>query len=289
VMDSAANVLTRESFTPFGARRGGAWTGTPSSADYTAFGNTTRKGFTGHEMLDSVALVHMNGRVNDPQLGRFLSADPVMQSLSATESVNPYAYAWNDPLKYIDPSGHSLLGDLIGVVVGIIVAVALPELLPEYFSTLSMPTLAVAGFVGGFAGAMVSTGSLSAALTAGLIAGVSAMAFAEVGSYVAEMQQGSEWTKAFSVLAHAAVGCGSAMLSGGNCGRGALAAGISEAAIQAGLVEQPGKTLASWGLSKARRRQAWSEALQPRLPEGNLTMDSQCLRQGTCSTAQPTS
>jgi hypothetical protein len=54
VMDSSANVLTRESFTPFGARRGSAWTGTPSSSDYTAFGNTTRKGFTGHEMLDSL-------------------------------------------------------------------------------------------------------------------------------------------------------------------------------------------------------------------------------------------
>jgi hypothetical protein len=45
VMDSSANVLTRESFTPFGARRGSAWTGTPSSSDYAAFGNTTRKGY----------------------------------------------------------------------------------------------------------------------------------------------------------------------------------------------------------------------------------------------------
>ena len=56
MMDSAANVLARESFTHFGARRGSAWTGAPSSADYTAFGNTTRKGYAGHEMLDSVAL-----------------------------------------------------------------------------------------------------------------------------------------------------------------------------------------------------------------------------------------
>jgi hypothetical protein len=64
------------------------------------------------------------------------------------------------------------------------------------------------------------------------------------------MDQGSEWTTAFSVVAHAAVGCGSAMLSGGNCGRGALAAGISEAANQAGFIGKPGKSLASWGTFK---------------------------------------
>ena len=66
ILDSAATVLARESFTPFGARRGSNWTGAPTSADYTTFSNTTRRGFTGHEMLDAVALVNMNGRVYDP-------------------------------------------------------------------------------------------------------------------------------------------------------------------------------------------------------------------------------
>src|SRR5205814_8110039 len=61
----------------------------PTRRSSDLFGNTTRKGFTGHEMLDSVALVHMNGRVYDPFLGRFLSADTVIQSLGATESINP--------------------------------------------------------------------------------------------------------------------------------------------------------------------------------------------------------
>ncbi len=251
VLDGSAGVVARESFTHFGARRGSAWTGSPSSADYTAFGNSTRNGFTGHEMLDSVSLVHLNGRVYDPFLGRFLSPDSVIQSLGATQSINSYAYAWNDPLKYTDPSGHSLLGDIVGIAVAIVVAWALPELLPEYFEALSVPTLAVSGFVGGFVGAYVSTGSLSASLTAGLISGVTAAAFAEIGSYASGLQQsGSEWAKPFSVVAHGAVGCGSAMLSGGNCGRGALAAGISEAANQTHLIGSPGKTLASWGTFK---------------------------------------
>jgi RHS repeat-associated protein len=248
VMDSGANVLTRESFTPFGARRGSNWTGIPATGDYTAFGNTTRRGFTNHEMLDSVSLVHMNGRVYDPYLGRFLSPDTVIQSLGATESINPYAYAWNDPLKFIDPSGHSVLGDIVGVIVAIVVAYFLPYLAPGIFSPLSVPTLAVAGFAGGFVGAYISTGSLSAALTAGLIAGVTAAAFAGVGSYVSQMQAGSEFEKTgVALIGHAAVGCGSAMLSGGNCGRGALAAALSEEADRIGLIEQPGNTLASWG------------------------------------------
>src|SRR6185312_12417078 len=72
VMDGSANVLAKQSFTPFGARRGSNWQGMPSASDLAAFGNSTRKGFTGHEMLDSVNLVHMNGRVYDPFLGRVL-------------------------------------------------------------------------------------------------------------------------------------------------------------------------------------------------------------------------
>ncbi len=36
----------------------------------------TTKGFTGHEHLDAVGLIHMNGRVYDPEVVRFVSADP---------------------------------------------------------------------------------------------------------------------------------------------------------------------------------------------------------------------
>ncbi|WP_298637164.1 hypothetical protein, partial [uncultured Umboniibacter sp.] len=34
----------------------------------------TNRGYTGHEQLDEVELIHMNGRVYDANLGRFLSA-----------------------------------------------------------------------------------------------------------------------------------------------------------------------------------------------------------------------
>ncbi|VVM19200.1 hypothetical protein BSPWISOXPB_8546 [uncultured Gammaproteobacteria bacterium] len=42
----------------------------------------------------------MNGRVYDPQIGRFLSADPYIQSPYNTQSYNRYSYTINNPLKY---------------------------------------------------------------------------------------------------------------------------------------------------------------------------------------------
>ncbi|MGH8139213.1 MAG: RHS repeat-associated core domain-containing protein, partial [Steroidobacteraceae bacterium] len=198
---------------------------------------------------DSVNLVHMNGRVYDPYLGRVLSADSVIQSLGASESINPYAYAWNDPLRYTDPSGHDIFDAIFGLAVGAIAFFALqPELAGLGSFWGSVAAGGIAGFVGGFTGAIVATGSLSAALTAGLISGVAAAAFAGIGSYTQTMNPGSEWTKAFSVVAHAAVGCGSAAASGGNCGRGALAAALSEVAVQGNLIKPD--AIGTWGSVK---------------------------------------
>ncbi len=48
----------------------------------------------------------MNGRVYDPTLGRFASADPFVSRPANTQSFNRYSYVRNNPLKYIDPSGY---------------------------------------------------------------------------------------------------------------------------------------------------------------------------------------
>lgn len=50
----------------------------------------------------------MNGRMYDPMLGRFLAVDPFIQDPSASQSFNGYSYCFNNPLKYIDPSGYVL-------------------------------------------------------------------------------------------------------------------------------------------------------------------------------------
>jgi RHS repeat-associated protein len=74
-------------------------------AAFPIAGAETPRGFTGHEHLDGVALIHMNGRVYDPMLGRFLSADPIVQFPKSTQGLNRYTYTNNNPLSYTDPSG----------------------------------------------------------------------------------------------------------------------------------------------------------------------------------------
>lgn len=69
---------------------------------------STDRGYTGHEHLDrgSIGLVHMNGRVYDPVLVRFISADPFVSHPGHSQSYNRYSYVGNDPLNFIDPSGY---------------------------------------------------------------------------------------------------------------------------------------------------------------------------------------
>lgn len=66
----------------------------------------SRRGFTDHEHLDELALIHMNGRVYDYNLGRFMSVDPVIQSPGNSQSINPYSYIMNNPLAGTDPTGY---------------------------------------------------------------------------------------------------------------------------------------------------------------------------------------
>ncbi|WP_241969888.1 RHS repeat domain-containing protein [Pseudidiomarina taiwanensis] len=66
----------------------------------------TERGFTDHEHLDDAQLIHMNGRVYDYNLGRFLSVDPFIQAPDNSQSLNPYSYIMNNPLAGTDPSGY---------------------------------------------------------------------------------------------------------------------------------------------------------------------------------------
>ncbi|MBS0213270.1 MAG: hypothetical protein JSR26_08865, partial [Proteobacteria bacterium] len=82
----------------------GTWTDlNPAQIQSTAI---TARGFTEHEHLNAVQLIHMNGRVYDYQLGRFLSVDPFIQFPLNSQSLNPYSYIMNNPLAGTDPTGY---------------------------------------------------------------------------------------------------------------------------------------------------------------------------------------
>ncbi len=107
VMDEAGASLANLSFAALGSRRRASWQDQLLAEEWAPITATTRRGFTGHEHLDNLSLIHMNGRVYDPKLGRFLSADPVwLGDLAAPQSLNPYSYVGNNPLSATDPSGY---------------------------------------------------------------------------------------------------------------------------------------------------------------------------------------
>jgi RHS repeat-associated protein len=99
-------VVERLSYDAWGKRRHPD--GTPDPAG--AIVSETSRGFTGHEQLDSVGLVHMNGRVYDPLLGRSGTPDPMTEAPFSTQGWNRYAYVGNSPVNFTDPSGYCFMG-----------------------------------------------------------------------------------------------------------------------------------------------------------------------------------
>lgn len=93
---TAANgtLLFKENYQPYGSQLNG-----------TAVGYTQR-GFAGRTQ-DAPNLVYMGGRYYNPIIGRFLSIDPKEADPSDLHSLNRYAYANNNPYRYVDPDGYT--------------------------------------------------------------------------------------------------------------------------------------------------------------------------------------
>ena len=106
VLDASGLITATMHFGPFGERQGTDWQTPLTSFLYSPLNNITTHGFTGHEQVDSVGITHMNGRIYDPKLGRFLQADPIVQAPKNSQSLNRYSYVLNSPLSYTDPSGY---------------------------------------------------------------------------------------------------------------------------------------------------------------------------------------
>ncbi|WP_419870250.1 RHS repeat-associated core domain-containing protein [Chryseobacterium sp. CT-SW4] len=75
------------------------------------------RGYTSHEHFAEVGIIHMNGRLYDPLLRRFLNADENIQDPYNTQNYNKYGYVLNNPLMFNDPSGEFIpFATIIAVV-----------------------------------------------------------------------------------------------------------------------------------------------------------------------------
>jgi hypothetical protein len=52
--------------------------------------------------------MYYRARYYHPALGRFVSADTIVPEPGNPQSLNRYAYVLNNPLRYVDPSGHAV-------------------------------------------------------------------------------------------------------------------------------------------------------------------------------------
>ena len=142
----------------------------------------TNLGYTGHEMIDGAGFVHMNGRLYDPHTGRFLQADPFVESpYGDPQTLNRYSYVRNNPLNATDPTGFfsvrfslSKLWKIIGTI-GII---ALTAFLVTTSFGAAFPLLV--GAIGGFLSGYLSTGTLEGAFVGAVIGAFSTGAFTAV-------------------------------------------------------------------------------------------------------------
>ncbi|WP_444923822.1 RHS repeat-associated core domain-containing protein [Microbulbifer sp. DLAB2-AF] len=112
ITDEAGLEILNLAFNPDGSRRQGDWSGDLNQQQLQELlavqGLTTKRGYTGHEHLDRTGLIHMNGRIYDPTLGRFLSPDPIVQAPTYSQNWNRYSYVFNNPLSFTDPSGYRI-------------------------------------------------------------------------------------------------------------------------------------------------------------------------------------
>lgn len=164
------------------------------------------RGYTGHEHLQGVGLINMNARLYDAKLHRFLAPDNFIQDPNNSQGFNRYGYAWNNPLKFTDPSGEIIIPILIGIGVGILTNGISNSINDKPFFQGAVQ----AGIIGGISGA-ISFGIGSSLM--------GASGFAKVG---------------MGVIAHGFSGAIISSTSGGNLGSG-FAAGAIGSGIASGI------------------------------------------------------
>ncbi len=207
ITDNQGQSIAEPGYSPFGQRRN--LQALRNLNSHLGFGAvdiaalTGKCGFTGHEHIDEMGLIDMtkwpgailnspagpegegkdcpsNGRIYDPAIGRFLSADPFVQLPKSTQGLNRYAYVQNNPLKYTDPSGY-FLKSLFKSISRFINSYGSAIILAVVTGGIGYAVGAVhgafwGGFAAGFGGTLMAGGNLRNAVSGGLFGGVSAHA-----------------------------------------------------------------------------------------------------------------
>ncbi|MCS3868451.1 RHS repeat-associated protein [Chryseobacterium ginsenosidimutans] len=193
------------------------------------------RGYTSHEHFAEVGIIHMNGRLYDPLLRRFLNADENIQDPTNTQNYNKYGYVMNNPLMFNDPNGEWIVESalLSAVIIGAMVA--------SFSYTIMVSITGQNWDLGGFFKSTLF-GAASAAVTYGIgsvfvtSAGTATQIAKELGRFGTILVQGTAHALAQGVLSLVqGQGFGSAFTSGflGSVGASAFSAAAGKFASSA--------------------------------------------------------
>ncbi len=195
------------------------------SASQLLTASAGRRGYTGHEHVADLGIIHMNGRIYDATLARFMQADPFVQAPEYSQSYNRFAYVFNNPMSYTDPSGYISLGK-VGKWLRSIAKVPLLD------AIISIGINFIPGCQTGICLAVYQgikttavTGDLGAGLRAGLISYGTAQISGKIGRNFKFANGGFEAIQ--NVAAHSMVGGVASILQGGKFGHGFLSSMVS--------------------------------------------------------------
>src|SRR5581483_3508768 len=259
ILDEKAVVIAggRQSFDAWGLQRNAD--GTPDSTPCTLTqSSASTRGYTGQEEMAQACLVNFNARLYDPQLGRFLSADPTTEAPDDGQDWNRYSYVLNNPLAFTDPSGNSFLTDLFAAVISVAIIVLAPELIGPWATfadfmdaaaSFNLSAIAVAAGSGAVAGAISAGITGGSVLKGALFGGISGALFAAVGAPLGRALSAADMLGnplVGNFIAQGFVGGLNSTIEGGNFGSGFLAGGVgSLAGSWSGGPFDPGHMLAS--------------------------------------------
>ena len=98
ITDASGNVIERHDYQPYGE-------------EWLPQGGTQPLRFTGKERDAETGLDYFGARYYGSRIGRFTTVDPVYtwrENLLDPQRWNRYAYARNNPLRYVDPDGREV-------------------------------------------------------------------------------------------------------------------------------------------------------------------------------------
>jgi RHS repeat-associated protein len=137
--DENGSKISQVAYHPFGNLR--LDSGTPAARTFAL-----------HDYDAHVGLYFMGRRWYAPEIGRFVTPDPLFlyrpeKAADRPQALWLYTYVGNDPVDNVDPSGlsfWSVVGAIVGVIVGVVVAVVV---IAAFATGIGWGLLAVAGVI----------------------------------------------------------------------------------------------------------------------------------------------